>query len=61
MESPSECFELAEQCEQHAEAAQTDRAREMFLEGAARWRRLGNDLIAERSVMPFRPRSPLSS
>jgi len=49
METPRECYDMAEQCERQAATVKNERARELLLEVAAKWRQLGDDLKAEKS------------
>ena len=39
-----EYYEKAAQCERHAAAAASDRMRDLYIEMAAQWRRLGDHL-----------------
>ena len=50
METPRECYQMAEQCEQQAATVKNERARRLLLEVAAKWRQIGDDLEAEKSA-----------
>ena len=51
METACECYQMAEQCERQAADVKSARAREILIEVAALWRKLGDDLsIAERAA-----------
>lgn len=47
METPRECYQMAEECERQAATVHNERARHLLLEVAAKWRQLGDDLEAE--------------
>ena len=47
MQTARECYQMAEQCEQQAAAVKNERARQLLLEVAAKWRQLGDDMTAE--------------
>jgi hypothetical protein len=47
METPRECYEMAEQCERQAATVKNQRARELLLEVAAKWREIGDGLKAD--------------
>jgi hypothetical protein len=57
METARECYQMAEQCKQQAAGVKNEQARQILLEAAAQWRRLGDDLKSKESP-PSRPSSP---
>jgi len=59
METPRECYEMAEECERKAGTVKNERARQLLLEVAAKWPQMGDDLKADVAFTP-RPRSPAS-
>jgi hypothetical protein len=50
LETPRECYQMAEQCEQQAATVKNERARHLLLEVAAKWRQMGDELEAEKSA-----------
>jgi len=56
MDTSRECYQMANQCEQQAAVVHNQQARQILLEVAARWRRLGDELKAKEA-----PTSPPSS
>jgi hypothetical protein len=55
METPHECYEMAEQCERQAATVKNEQARKILLEVASKWRDLG-DILKKRDLS-FRPSS----
>ena len=49
METPCECYRIADQCVQLANAMTSERARKLLLDVAATWRRKGDDLKADKA------------
>ena len=50
METARECYDMAKQCEQQAATVRNEKARHLLLEVAAKWRKLGDDLQADRAL-----------
>ena len=44
METPRECYEMAEECERKASTVKNEQARQLLLEVAAKWRQMGDAL-----------------
>ena len=54
IETQAECYAIAEQCEERAATVHGARAREILLEVAGQWRRMGADLTAQTVSRPLR-------
>jgi hypothetical protein len=52
MQTPRECYDMAEQCEQQATIVKNDHARALLLEVAGKWRRLGDAMTADKPSNP---------
>jgi hypothetical protein len=50
MQTARECYEMADQCEAHAATVKNERARQLLLEVASKWRQLGDDVRAETTL-----------
>jgi hypothetical protein len=52
METPRECYQMAEQCEQQAATVKNPDARQILLEVSAKWRELGDGIRDREASMP---------
>jgi hypothetical protein len=52
MDNSAECFEIARQCERNAAEVKSEQARQILLETAAQWRRLGENLKSCGTIAP---------
>ena len=50
MQTASECYQVADQSEGQAATVQSERARQLLLKVAAKWRQLGDDVKAESAL-----------
>ena len=55
MQTPRECYEMADECEQKAATVHNEQARSILLEVAAKWRTLGDTLTADKSSASLSP------
>jgi hypothetical protein len=57
MDTSRECYQMANQCEQQAALVHNPHARQILLEVAGKWRKLGDELkVREEPTTPSPPR-----